>query len=93
MNWFLAFILLFASTAVHAETCPTKSHWVKAFHRKAYYRADGTFVSETDVAAHCQKNSTAYDFWREKLKSGLPPGWPNKSEAAVPGPPQKRSEY
>jgi hypothetical protein len=55
--------------------CPSGEHWVRAHKRKAYRRADGTFVKASNVAAHCQGNPASYQYWQPKLKAGLPAGW------------------
>jgi hypothetical protein len=55
-------------------------HWVRAYHRRAYYKADGTFVSATEVTAHCQGNPSGFDFWKNKIRDSIPTYWPNKGE-------------
>lgn len=84
MKTILFIFLSLAAQGLWAENCNSGFHWVRAHHRNAYYRADGTFVSAANVSAHCQKNSDAYDFWAVKLKSERPIGWPNENEKLVP---------
>jgi hypothetical protein len=62
------------------QNCLTGQHWVKAYHRRAYHRTDGTYVSEANVTAHCQKNPRGYDFWKSLLLNGKPNGWPHDEE-------------
>lgn len=74
-------ILLFAIGAPSmADNCGKGRHWVRAYHRRAYYRANGNFVSATNVTAHCQSNSKSYDFWKDKFKTGTPEGWRHHGE-------------
>lgn len=83
LMWLLSGIALTYATTAHGApqgTCPDNSHWVRAHHRRAYIRADGTSVSATNVKAHCQNNPPGYSFWKDKLKTGLPPQWPITSE-------------
>ncbi len=63
-----------------AQTCPPDQHWVRAFFRRAYYRFDGTFVSASNVTAHCQNNPSGYEFWQPKIVPGRPEGWPHSTE-------------
>jgi hypothetical protein len=70
----------FAST--HPNQCPTGQHWVRAYHRSAYTRVDGTLVSATEVSSHCQSNPPAYAIWHDRLKSGKPPHWQYPAEKA-----------
>ena len=67
--------------AKSAVVCPSGQHWVRAFHRNAYSRSDGTHVSATDVSAHCQDNPPSYAKWRDRLKSGGDlPAWAKKEK-------------
>src|SRR3954465_1379462 len=61
--------------------CPPDSYVVRAHHRQAYYKSDGTFVRDSNVQTHCRQKSKTYEFWIGKLKDGFPPGWPHKTEA------------
>jgi len=60
------------------KKCPLGKHWVERHLRRAYYRADGTYVKAADVKAHCRKNPKGYKHWKKKLKNGIPHGWKNK---------------
>ncbi len=73
-----------SSASADMNTCKPGEHWVRAFHRKSYFRSDGTHVSDADVVAHCQKNSLAYSFLAPKFKDGRPEGWPNPNEQSKP---------
>ena len=53
---------------------------MRAHHRRAYVRADGTQVSATDVAAHCQTNPTAYVIWNSRLRSKPSSRWLRRPE-------------
>lgn len=66
--------------AFNAWPCGPNEHWVRAHHRRAYVRYDGTFVSATTVRAHCQGNPPGYNYWQPRLKNDRPVGWPYKSE-------------
>ncbi len=57
------------------QNCPKGEHWVRPHHRRAYFRADETFVSASNVSGHCQKNPAGFDHWNPRKKTGLPPGW------------------
>ena len=41
-------------TKEQITNCGEGQHWVRAHHRRAYVRADGTQVSAADVSAHCK---------------------------------------
>jgi hypothetical protein len=60
--------------------CGPGRHWVRAYHRRAYTRANGAPVSATDVGAHCADNPPGYAFWQPKIKNGKPSGWPRQRE-------------
>ncbi len=62
--------------------CPHGQHWVRAHHRKAYTRTDGVTFSASDVSAHCHPDPAGYSFWKDKILSGLPNGWRQRSEVA-----------
>jgi hypothetical protein len=64
------------SNFAKADSCSTGQHFVRAYHRRAYYKADGTYVSASQVGAHCQNNPSGYSFWSNKFSSGVPRGWP-----------------
>jgi len=72
----------FKAMSVEGSQCPEGQHWVHAYHRRAYYKADGTFVSATEVSAHCQGNPDNYHYWETKLKDGHPYQWLNKKEVS-----------
>ena len=77
----LVTILIFISNiAMAAQSCPKGEHWVNQHHRNAYYRYDGTFVSATEVNAHCRKNPKGYDKWHALLSNGRPHVWGYKAE-------------
>jgi len=84
MKFVILFLFIFCSNIAVAGECSGSSHWVRAYHRRAYYRGDGTFVAATEMSAHCQHNPEGYEFWKDKIKNGSPPFWPNKSEKIVP---------
>jgi len=69
-----------AKKIVPENTCATGEHWVVAHHRSDYIKADGTYVSATNVSAHCQGNPPAYAVWADRLKSGRPSMWEMKKE-------------
>ena len=69
-----------AKEAPKTKICPPGEHWVKAHHRRAYIRSDGSKVSATEVTAHCQKDPIGSSFWKPKLKTGKPPGWERAQE-------------
>jgi hypothetical protein len=71
----------FADVNSH-HTCPAGAHWVKAHHRRAYAKSDGTQISATSVTAHCQTNPTAYSNWHDRLKNGRPADWLQNQEKA-----------
>jgi len=79
----LACILFGLLSYGQANQCGDGAHWVRAHHRRAYYRGDGTFVKATEVSAHCQNNQQSYGMWREKLKDGFPKRWPHHSEKST----------
>lgn len=60
--------------------CPQNEHWVKAHHRNAYTRSDGTFVSESNVRSHCKTNPPSYSLWKNRLNSNPSKQWLNKKE-------------
>lgn len=62
------------------ESCSPGEYWVRAHHRRAYTRADGTFVRPSGVSAHCQKNPAGFDHWNPRKRKGLPPGWQHPEE-------------
>ncbi|MGE4130024.1 MAG: hypothetical protein AB7F86_00215 [Bdellovibrionales bacterium] len=66
--------------SVAALDCPSGTYHVSAHPRKAYYRADGTFVKATQVSESCRETNAVYDTWSPILKTGSPPNWENKSE-------------
>lgn len=84
MKLFVCFLFLlnfnFASAAdaiLPPQPCTVDQHWVRAYHRRAYFRADGTPVRESFVKAHCQNNPKSYKLWRDKLKNVRPTNWPD----------------
>ena len=56
MRYFFFIIAGILAIEAKAAACSEGQHWVRAYHRRAYYRADGTFVAATQVTAHCQGN-------------------------------------
>lgn len=85
----LRLLLVLCSAPTIAELtktakCPAGEHWVSAHSRRAYYRADGTFVKASNVKAHCRKNPLSYEYWYPKLKPGLPEKWFRQNENTKP---------
>lgn len=80
--------VLSPTVALCAETapkvCAANEHWVTAHFRRAYLKSDGTRVASANVSAHCQENPPSYAAWKEKLKSGMPPGWLTPNENPKP---------
>lgn len=89
MTAFLVLVALFplASSAKESvakpAACSPGEHWVRAFHRRAYIRRDGTTVRDADVPAHCRTSPKGYAFWEPKLKAGLPSDWPLKESPKI----------
>ncbi len=83
MNFVFLIILLSSSNGL-AQACINTEHWVRAYQRSSYFRADGTFVKAAQVTAHCRLNSESYTVWKEKLKVGRPEAWPHRDELATP---------
>ncbi len=73
-------VLLLMSFDSNGATCPAGEHWVRAHFRKSYYRSDGTYVSASNVVAHCKTNPSGYDFWQPKIANGSPQNWPHAKE-------------
>lgn len=69
--------------AAAAESCPNGSYRVRSSDRKAYYRADGTFVRAAHVESYCRSKSASYLFWSSKLLDGRPDSWPLKKEIST----------
>lgn len=68
------------SLAEKALDCPKGQYRVRSHPRRAYYKADGTFVRASQVSKSCRERSKEYDFWFGRLKDGPPPSWPHKTE-------------
>ncbi len=85
MKFVLAVVVFYSFNSFSAESslCPLGLYRVKAHHRKAYYRADGTFVKATEVQTYCKKLSASYKFWASKLKNGRPLNWSLKKEVSM----------
>lgn len=73
-------IYLFSCSPALAIECDSKQYAVKAHHRKAYIRADGTSVSESSVKAHCKDRSISSIYFQERIKDERPLNWPHKNE-------------
>lgn len=71
---------LFSAAQTKPQKCPLGEHWVSAHHRRAHFKSDGTFVSASDVSAHCRKNPGGYQVWNPKLFDGMPPYWRLRQE-------------
>jgi hypothetical protein len=81
MKLCLIFSLFFLMAHIAlAEQCGEGRHWVRAHHRRAYYRSTGIFVKAAEVTAHCQDNQQSFKTWRDKLLSGVPKGWSHHTE-------------
>lgn len=61
-------------------SCGQGQYRVRSHPRRAYYKADGTYVRATQVSSSCRDKRKEYDFWFDRLKSGTPPSWPHKIE-------------
>ena len=70
----------FAAAKNPATQCGPGSHRVRAYHRRAYARGDGTLVKEADVGAHCQKNPNSYKEWEPRMLNGRPKHWGPKND-------------
>jgi len=70
-------------TEAHDMQCPEGQHWVHAYFRRAYFRADNTFVNAANISAHCHGNPTSYSFVKDRFKGGYPPRWPHRSEKSI----------
>jgi hypothetical protein len=90
MNFLFFLIIFFSSASLLAQTCQSGQHWVRAHHRRAYYKADGTFVSATEVTAHCQGNPNGYSFWASHLTDGRPSRWKYAKEKTVSWTPEEK---
>ncbi|MCM2282421.1 MAG: hypothetical protein NDI61_11320 [Bdellovibrionaceae bacterium] len=64
-------------------TCPEGTYAITGHSRKAYMRADGTYVKSTNVKASCRRRSKSYDFWNHRFSDGRPDGWPHRGEKSV----------
>lgn len=83
MIWLYLLLFLFTYTENSgAQTCAAGEHWVRAHHRRAYYRADGTLFSATNVSAHCRFNSKSFEFWNLKFSNERPSDWPHAREVS-----------
>ena len=72
----LAVASLIASAKLPTPTtCAPGEHSVRAHHRRAYVRVDGTRVKATNVRAQCRKNQRGFDYWNPRIKPGFPEGW------------------
>src|SRR5258708_4497900 len=71
-------------------TCPINEHWVRPYHRRAYFRGDGTHVSAADVTGHCAKNQASYGTWKNKLSDGRPKNWHPKIEKSQRWTPEEK---
>jgi hypothetical protein len=63
--------------------CPEGQYPVRSHPRRAYFKADGTFVRATQVSKSCRERTKEYDFWFGRLKDGPPPSWPHKAEKSA----------
>lgn len=72
---FTCSICFSAAPKKQPQDCPRGEHWVRPHYRRAYVRADGTFVSASNVSGHCHKNPVSFDHWNPKKRTGLPSGW------------------
>lgn len=78
----IVMLMTCVTTATEAATtqCAPDEHWVKAHHRRAYVKGNGTVVKEADVTAHCRKNPSSYLNWLPRLKMGIPRFWGSKTD-------------
>lgn len=75
---FCAFIFFCSGIALAAEpvaSCPQGQYLVKAHHRSAYVRTDGTQVKASSVKAYCKMHSQSSLYATDRLKNELPHGW------------------
>ncbi len=83
MKIYLQFVFLFLQlipiSAASAE-CPSGQHWVNAYNRKSYFRADGTSVKATSVSAHCRKSRESDVYWKNNFENDRPADWPHRTE-------------
>lgn len=87
--WSLIFYFLIVSppqalAAIPSSLCPKGQHWVKAYHRSAYVRADGVRFSASDVQAHCRINPPSFALWSERLSDKPSLRWLKNGEKLRP---------
>ena len=83
MNGLNSLFVLLGSLSAAALECPPGTYHVRSHPRRAYYRADGSFVNASHVSESCRERNAIYDAWASRLKNGFPPGWENKTEESV----------
>jgi len=77
----IGFLFLFSFEIYGADLkCPTGKYLVSGHYRSGYIRSDGTVVKPTNVKSYCKLLTKAYEYSKERFKSGAPPGWPHKVE-------------
>jgi hypothetical protein len=78
LNFLLAILLLgfgHGELVAAGVGCPKGQYSVRSHPRRAYYKADGTYVSATQVSRSCREKRKGHDFWSQKLKEGHPRDW------------------
>jgi hypothetical protein len=79
-NFIYSLALVFIASLAGGAECPPGQIHVKAHHRRAYTRADGKFVKEAAVTAHCRTKRKSDDYWHERFSKGRPGIWPHRKE-------------
>ncbi len=79
MKFLLGFIFLLIIDSAFALECSEGKYLVNEHLRTAYYRDDGTYVSEADVSSYC-KNYRSDGPLKIKFQRRIPKGWPFKKE-------------
>jgi hypothetical protein len=69
--------------------CGISEHWVAPHHRRAYYRANKTFVKAEDVKGHCHKNPPSFSSWSSRLKNERPRVWGYNKEQTTKWTPEE----
>ncbi len=80
MKIFIHLVLLITPLFATSANCPLGEYSVKSHNRRAYVRADGTFVNATVVSSHCRKQRESDNYWHDKFEISRPSDWPHKQE-------------
>ncbi len=57
------------------QKCKTGEHEVQAHRERGFYHGNDKYQKPQEIKAHCEKNSSDYKTWRERLKIGRPVFW------------------